>query len=129
MRLCPQTHRDCASLSSGRVTTAIGRAHGWRVLLLGGASPVGKTSVSHELARHFGVSLVEVADFQAVLERMTTPEEQPELDFFLTRREEWRQVDEEGRLANALEPVIANHLEGPRCSIPRRSPGSRDPPC
>ena len=95
---------------------------GWQVLLLGGASGVGKTSVSYRLARHFAVSLVEVDDFQAVLERMTTPQEQPELHFFRTRRDEWRQLDEEGRLAHALrygavmaealEVVIANHLEG-----------------
>ena len=93
----------------------------WQVLLLGGASGVGKTSVSYRLARHFGVSLVEVDDFQAVLERMTSPQEQPELHFFRTRREEWRQLDEDGRLAHALrygavmaealEVVIANHLE------------------
>ena len=102
--------------------TGGGDAGGWRVLLLGGASGVGKTSVSYRLARHFGVSLVEVDDFQAVLERMTTPEEQPELHFFRTRRDEWRALDEEGRLAHALrygavmadalEVVIANHLEG-----------------
>ena len=92
------------------------------MLLFGGASGVGKTSVSYRLARHFGVSLVEVDDFQVVLERMTTPEEQPELHFFRTRRDEWRRLDEDGRLAHALrygavmaearEPVIANHLEG-----------------
>ena len=95
---------------------------GWRVLLLGGASGVGKSSVSQRLARHYGVGLVEVDDFQAVLERMTTPAEQPELHFFRTRREKWRLLDEEGRLAHALrygavmsealEVVIANHLEG-----------------
>lgn len=103
-------------------TTNAGGPKGWRVLLLGGASGVGKSSVSYRLARHFGVSLVEVDDFQAALERMTTAEEQPELHYFRTRRDEWRQLDEEGRLAHALrygaamadalEPVIANHLEG-----------------
>jgi 2-phosphoglycerate kinase len=104
------------------MTTLGGGAGGWRVLLLGGASGVGKTSVSYRLARHFGVGLVEVDDFQAVLERMTTPEEQPELHFWRTRRDEWLRLDEEGRLAHtlrygavmadALEPVVANHLEG-----------------
>jgi 2-phosphoglycerate kinase len=97
-------------------------AGGWLVLLLGGASGVGKTRVSYPLARHFGVSLVEVDDFQAVLERMTTRREQPELHYFRARHDEWRRLDEEGRLAHtlrygavmadALEAVIANHLEG-----------------
>ena len=95
--------------------------HTWQVLLLGGASGVGKSSVSYRLARRYGVSLVEVDDFQVVLERMTTPQEQPVLHYWRTHHEEWRQLDEDGRLAytqryagvmaEALEHVIANHLE------------------
>ena len=91
------------------------------MLLLGGASGVGKTRVSYRLAHHFGVPLVEVDDFQVVLERMTTPQEQPALHFFRARHDEWRRLDEAGRLAhtlclaavmsNALEVVIAHHLE------------------
>lgn len=49
----------------------------WQVLLLGGASGTGKTSISYRLAHHFGVGITEVDDFQIVLERMTTPMEQP----------------------------------------------------
>lgn len=92
-------------------------------MLLGGASGVGKTSVSYRLARHFGVNLTEVDDFQAVLERMTTPEQQPLLHFWRTNAEEYKRGTEEQRLAHfirvsgevfgpALEAVIANHLEG-----------------
>jgi 2-phosphoglycerate kinase len=94
----------------------------WQVLLLGGASGVGKTSVAYPLARRYGVGLTEVDDFQAVLERMTAPEQYPELHLFRARPDEWRRLDEEGRLAHAiryaevmagaLEPVIANHLDG-----------------
>lgn len=47
----------------------------WQVLLLGGASGVGKTSVSYRLAQHYGVGLTEVDDFQVVLEGMTTPDQ------------------------------------------------------
>lgn len=36
----------------------------WQVLLLGGASGVGKSSVSYRLAQHYGVGLTEVDDFQ-----------------------------------------------------------------
>jgi 2-phosphoglycerate kinase len=94
----------------------------WQVLLLGGASGVGKTRVSYRLAHRYGVGLTEVDDFQAILERLTTPEQYPELHFFRTRPDEWRRMDEEGRLAHglryaaalagALELVIANHLGG-----------------
>ena len=94
----------------------------WQVLLLGGASGVGKTSVSSRLAHRYGVGLTEIDDFQAILERMTTPDQYPELHFFRTLPEEWRRMDEEERLAHglryaaalagALELVIANHLDG-----------------
>ncbi|MDZ4720664.1 MAG: hypothetical protein SH847_19590 [Roseiflexaceae bacterium] len=49
-------------------------ARQWQVLILGGPSGVGKTSVSYRLARHFGIGITEIDDFQALLERMTTPE-------------------------------------------------------
>ena len=94
----------------------------WHVLLIGGASGVGKTSVSYRLAHHFGVGITEVDDFQVILERMTTPEQQPVLHFFRTDPEAFFSLDEEGKLAHAiayatvmaepLEYVIANHLDG-----------------
>ena len=93
----------------------------WRVLLLGGASGVGKSQVSYRLARHYGVSVVAVDDFQTVLEHMTTPAEQPVLHYWRTHHDEWRALDDDGKLAytlryagvmaQALEHVIANHLE------------------
>ena len=46
----------------------------WDVLLIGGASGVGKTKVSLPLARYYGVDLVRVDDFQVLLEAMTTPD-------------------------------------------------------
>lgn len=96
----------------------------WDVLLLGGASGVGKTSVSYRLARHFGVGITEIDDFQVILERMTTPEQQPALHFFRTDPDAFFRLDEDGKLAHAidyamamaepLEYVIANHLDGGR---------------
>jgi 2-phosphoglycerate kinase len=96
----------------------------WQVLLLGGASGVGKTSVSYRLAQHLGVGLTEVDDFQVVLEGMTTPEQQPVLHHWRTHPEELRLMNDEQRLAyilqysavlaGSLELVIANHLEARR---------------
>jgi 2-phosphoglycerate kinase len=92
----------------------------WEVLLIGGASGVGKTAVSYRLAQHFGVGITEIDDFQVILERMTTPEQQPVLHFFPTDPEAFFRLDEEEKLAFAIryatvmaEPltyVIANHL-------------------
>jgi 2-phosphoglycerate kinase len=56
----------------------------WEVVLLGGASGAGKTSLSYRLARHWGVALTEVDDWQIVLECLTTPEQQPVLHFWRT---------------------------------------------
>jgi 2-phosphoglycerate kinase len=56
----------------------------WEVFLLGGASGVGKTSLSYRPARQFDVALTEVDDFQIVLECLTTPEQQPVLHFWRT---------------------------------------------
>lgn len=94
----------------------------WQVLLLGGASGVGKTSVSYRLARHFGVGLTEVDDFQVILEKLTTPEQLPLLHFWRTHQAEYNRMAETARLDHfirvcreifgpALEAVIANHLE------------------
>jgi 2-phosphoglycerate kinase len=92
------------------------------VLLIGGASGVGKTHVSSRLARHFGVGITEIDDFQVILERFTTPQQQPVLHLFRTDPEAFFRLDEAGKLAHAIryaevmaEPlasVIANHLDG-----------------
>lgn len=95
----------------------------WDVLLIGGASGVGKSSLSYPLARQFGVALTEVDDFQVILERMTTPEQQPVLHFWNTHpdptslspeRIVQQLIDIGTVMLPALEAVIANHLESAR---------------
>jgi len=93
----------------------------WQVLLIGGASGVGKTSVSYRLAQHCGVSLTEVDDFQIILERMTSPCQYPVLHYWRTHRREALRMTEAEQLdhtlrysdvmSKALEPVIGNHIE------------------
>jgi 2-phosphoglycerate kinase len=92
----------------------------WQVLLLGGPSGVGKTSVSYCLAHHFGIGITEVDDFQVILERMTTPTEQPILHYWRTHPNAGDQPAEEivkhtiavGQvMAPALEVVITNHID------------------
>ena len=94
----------------------------WHVLLIGGASGVGKTHLSYPLAQHFGVGITQIDDFQVVLERMTTPEQQPAMHFFRTDPDAFFRLDGDGKLgvairyaeamAEPLEYVIANHLDG-----------------
>ena len=91
-----------------------------QVLLLGGASGTGKTSLSYRLARELGFGITEVDDFQVVLERMTTPEQQPALHFWGTHPDpaslSAEEIHEQGLdilqvMMPALEAVVENHLE------------------
>ena len=59
-------------------------ARQWQVLLLGGPSGTGKTAVSYRPAQYFGIGITEIDDFQALLERMSIPEQQPVLHFWRT---------------------------------------------
>jgi 2-phosphoglycerate kinase len=99
---------------------AVAPTRSWEVLLLGGASGTGKTSVSYRLARELGIGITEVDDFQVVLERMTTPEQQPVLHFWRTHPDPGslspEAIHEQGLdildvMAPALEAVVENHLE------------------
>jgi 2-phosphoglycerate kinase len=100
------------------MTHNLGDTPPWTVLLLGGHSAVGKTVVARQLARMYGVGLVEVDDVRLVLQRVTTPEQQPILhSFLLTNILEWSAEMLRDRLiavnrivASALEIVVANHV-------------------
>jgi len=95
--------------------------HDWDVLLIGGASGVGKTQLSYPLARHFGIGITEIDDFQVILERMTSPDQYPVLHLFRSNPDAFFRQDEDGKLAHSieygtvmsepLEYVIANHLD------------------
>jgi 2-phosphoglycerate kinase len=100
----------------------------WQVLLLGGASGVGKSSLSYQLARYYDTNLTEVDDIQVALQKLTTPEQQPLLHFWRTNWEEFSNWSDEQHLSHfiqvsrevfqpALEAVIANHLETNRSVI------------
>src|SRR5579883_1267829 len=94
----------------------------WQVLVLGGASGVGKSIVSYRLAHHFAVGLTEMDDFAIVLRRLTTPAQQPALHYFALHAAEVPHLDDEQMLArlldvstaisSAMELVIGNHLAG-----------------
>lgn len=91
----------------------------WTVLLLGGPSGAGKTSVSYRLAQHFRAGLVEIDDLQAALQEMTTPEQMPLLHIWRTRPQIHAQSAElifdqilaiAEVMTPALEAVIEKHL-------------------
>lgn len=92
----------------------------WPVLLIGGPSGVGKTSVSYRLARYFGAGLTEVDDLFIVAEQLTTPEGHPALHYWRTHPEAAqdpaeRVVEQLIAVGETLKPalvaVVANHVE------------------
>jgi 2-phosphoglycerate kinase len=92
----------------------------WDVLLIGGGSGVGKTSVSYPIARRFGIALTEADDLFVAIEAITTPEQQPLLHFWRTNPEAPNLSAEEilehhiavcHAMAPAMRAVIKNHLE------------------
>ena len=92
----------------------------WDVLLIGGPSGAGKTSVSYPLARRFGVALTEVDDLHLTAMALTTPEQQPVLHYWFTHPEAVELPPEKilellidvcRVLQPAVKAVIANHLE------------------
>jgi len=92
----------------------------WDVLVIGGPSGTGKTSASYPLARRFEVGITEVDDLHIVLERLTTPEQQPLLHYWRTNPQAPHLSAEQilelhigvcRVLAPAIKAVIANHLD------------------
>lgn len=91
----------------------------WDVLLIGGASGSGKTSISRPLAGFYGIDFVRVDDFQVLLEAITTTESLPAIHYWKTHPEWWKegadatvgQLIDVGRvLIPGLSAVINDHL-------------------
>jgi 2-phosphoglycerate kinase len=106
--------------------------HNWNVLLIGGNSGAGKTTLARELSRHFDVPWLQVDDFRLAFQQLTTPEAYPALHAFLPSggvsslfdgnsagtTDIWKSPPDQlcGDLkrvativSNALEAVIAHH--------------------
>lgn len=95
---------------------------GWTVLLIGGPSSVGKTTVAREIARKFGVSCLQVDDLRLALQRsrVTLPEGTDALYFFEETPDVRRLPPERLRdgliavgevMSPAIEVVIENHVD------------------
>ncbi|MGI8855783.1 MAG: AAA family ATPase [Thermomicrobiales bacterium] len=120
----------------------------WRVLLIGGSSGTGKTTVAHALARHYGVSLLLADDIRLAIQQTVTPAQHPAFHALTTPEAASRLPPEAVRealiavseaMAKALAIVIAHHvvvagvgpviIEGdtilPRTAVQRRFPDLR----
>jgi 2-phosphoglycerate kinase len=90
-----------------------------KVLLIGGSSGVGKTVAAARLATRLGMTWGALDDFRLVLERVTTPQQQPALHGFIQAYHQKHLPPEElaqryrgvGQfVSEAIEIVIANHV-------------------
>ena len=90
----------------------------WTVLLIGGSSGTGKTTLARAIGRQCGAAWAQADDFRLVLQRLTTPSQQPALHAFLSE-EVWHRPPEDLRdlfiavgavVSHALEIVVANHV-------------------
>jgi len=56
----------------------------WQVLLIGGSSGIGKSTVAQALAKTLGISHLLVDDLRIAIQSVTTPDQLPALHYFLT---------------------------------------------
>ena len=92
----------------------------WRILLIGGSSGTGKTSLAQRLSQHFGVGLLLADDVRIALQSVTTAEQLPALHYFFTHDDVlwhqppaawqagWTGVGEV--VTRALAQVVAHHV-------------------
>jgi 2-phosphoglycerate kinase len=94
----------------------------WIVLLVGGASGVGKSMLSRPLGRELGVNVTDIDDLQIALETATAPSRLPLLHFWRTNFDEYMSWTDERRVEHhirvcrevflpVMQAVIADHLE------------------
>ena len=95
----------------------------WHVLLVGGASGVGKTTLASALGRYYGVDVTQLDDIQTALETMTTPEQQPLIHFWQTNWAEFNAFTDDDHVnhfldvsrqvySRVLAAVVADRLDG-----------------
>ncbi len=92
----------------------------WTVLLIGGASGMGKSSVAYEIARFYGVNVLEVDDVELLIEAVTTKEEFPAIHYWSTGVN-WMDIgvddnvnwliDVSKEMMPALKKLVVRHIE------------------
>ena len=92
----------------------------WTVLLIGGPSGVGKSSIAYALSQYYKVNVIEVDDICRSIKAMTTKEIAPWVHYWTTGIN-WLDVGVEGNLKwlvnisreiiPALKSIVKNHLD------------------
>lgn len=69
----------------------------WTVLFIGGASGIGKSSIAYEIARLYGVNVLEVDDIHLSVKTVTTKESFPAMHYWETGVD-WRDIGVKGNM-------------------------------
>ncbi len=92
----------------------------WTVLFIGGASGIGKSSIAYEIARFYGVNVLEVDDIQLSIKEVTTKESYPVIHY-MESGVNWNDIGIDGNvrwligvskeMIPALKALVNRHLE------------------
>lgn len=92
----------------------------WTVLFIGGASGIGKSSIAYEIARFYGVNVLEVDDIHLSVETVTTKESFPAVHYWNTGVN-WKDVGVDGNvnwlidvskeMIPVLKELVNRHIE------------------
>jgi len=92
----------------------------WTVLFIGGASGVGKSSIAYEIARFYGVNVLEVDDIHLSVETATTKEHFPAIHYWNTGVN-WKDIgvdanvswliDVSKEMIPVLKALVNRHIE------------------
>ena len=92
----------------------------WTVLFIGGASGTGKSSLAYEIARFYGVNVLEVDDVHLSVKTVTTKENFPAIHYWSTGIN-WKDIGVEGNvnwlidvskeMAPVLKELANRHIE------------------
>jgi 2-phosphoglycerate kinase len=94
----------------------------WKVLLIGGSSAIGKTTIARSLGHRLGVSVIPADDIRLAIQQMISPAQQPALHYFYTDPHIWQRAPDVLRdafiaisdaVSPALESVVAHHVVVP----------------
>lgn len=92
----------------------------WTVLFIGGASGMGKSSIAYEIARFYGVNVLEVDDVHLSIETVTTKESFPAIHYWNTGVN-WKDIgvddnvkwliDVSKEMIPVLKALVNRHIE------------------
>jgi 2-phosphoglycerate kinase len=98
----------------------VNKDRNWTVLFIGGASGIGKSSIAYEIARFYGVNVLEVDDIHLSVETVTTKECFPAVHYWNTGVN-WKDVGVDGNvkwlidvsieIIPVLKKLVNRHIE------------------